>query len=226
MVKTDVVPCTKEEMDKLIQASLDNQFFYTLFMVAKTTGRRLGELYGSQKVKEIGKIIVGHKPAYDSEGNPISMAIVRTKFKKIPNEWEGGVKVNDIDFNNGIMKIWVLKRGKLIQDESILTKDVSNMLKAYILSKKLKPEDYVFREVSYRQIQNKIVSYTKKADINHKISFHNFRHYFVTELKKQGWTNDRIAKLTGHKSPSVLSIYDHVVASDIKEDALKAIKNI
>jgi integrase len=226
MVKSEPVPCSREEMDRLIQASLDNQFFYTLFSVAKTTGRRLGELYGNQKRIADQVNIIGHKPAYDSEGNKISLAITRTKFKKIPNEWEGGVKVKDIDFNNGIMKIWVLKRGKPMQDESILIKDVANLLKAYVISKKLKEDDFVFRELSYRQIQNKVSIYGKKAKIPHKVMFHNFRHYFVTELKRKGWSNDKIAKLTGHKSIEVLRIYDHIVASDIKEEALKDLKDL
>ena len=35
-----------------------------------------------------------------------------------------------------------------------------------------------------------------------------------------------IQKLTGHKSSAVLSVYDHVVASDIKDKALDVLRDI
>ena len=87
-------------------------------------------------------------------------------------------------------------------------------------------EDYLFRKVGYRQIQNRIASYAKKAKVGHKVSFHNFRHYFVTELFKKGWTYDKIAKLTGHSSIGTLVAYDHTVASDVAEQARKDIKDL
>lgn len=226
MAKTEVIPCTKEEMDKLIEQSIGNDFYYMFFMVAKTTGRRIGELYGTPKKIEVGRKVVGKKIEYDENGNEVPLAKTRTIYKKIPNEYVGGVKVKDIDFQTGIMKVWVLKRRKLIQDETILTKEVLNIIRHYIARKKLSKDDYLFREKSYRAIQDAVGSYARKAEIDHKVSVHNFRHYFVTYLKKKGWTNDKISKLTGHKSPSNISIYDHVIASDIKDEALEDLREI
>ncbi len=182
MVKTYPVPCTKEEIDAIILAAVDNDFAYTLFMVAKTTGRRLGEYYD--------------------------------------------VKVKDINIEDGTMMTKVLKRKRKIDREAILTPEIASLLQRYILRNKLKLDDYVFRKVGYRQIQNLIKVYSKKAKVNHNVSFHNFRHYFVTELFKMGWSYDKIAKLTGHTTPGTLISYDHSVASDIKEDALIALKNM
>jgi len=182
MVKTYPIPCTKEEIDSIILASVENDFAYTLFMVAKTTGRRLGEYYT--------------------------------------------VKVKDIDFEKGVMMTQVLKRKKKIEREAILTPEIASLLQRYILRTKLKLDDYVFRKVGYRQIQNLIKTYSKKAKIEHNVSFHNFRHYFVTELFKKGWSYDKIAKLTGHSAPATLVSYDHSVASDIKADALEALRDI
>jgi hypothetical protein len=45
-------------------------------------------------------------------------------------------------------------------------------------------------------------------------------------LVRQGWSYDKIAKLTGHSSVGTLAAYDHSVASDIKEDALEALKRM
>jgi len=175
MPKTQIVPCTKEEIEKIIQASMDNEFYYMLFSVAKKTGRRLGEYYN--------------------------------------------VKVKDIDFERRIMMTQVLKRRRRVEKEAILNDELIHLIKRYITNNKLKLEDYLFRHVSYRQIQNKIKYYSKKAQIKHNVCFHNFRHYFVTELFKKGWTYDKIAKLTGHSSAGTLALYDHTVASDIAEKA-------
>ena len=124
------------------------------------------------------------------------------------------------------MKVWVLKRRQMIQDETILGPEAVRLIKYYVIKNKLKAEDHLFRKVSYRSIQYQVVAYAKKAGIKHKVCFHNFRHYFITELKRKGWTNDMIMKLTGHKTPSVLVLYDHIVAEDIRDKALEAIKDL
>lgn len=182
MPKKEPTPCTKEEMNKIINASMDNDFFYMLFKVARKTGRRIGEYYD--------------------------------------------VKVKDIDFDKKVMITKVLKKRRKVEKEAILDDELVYLIKSYIQRHKLKLDDYLFRKVSYRQIQNKISNYAKQAGIKHKVTFHNFRHYFVTELFKKGWTYDKIAKLTGHTSPATLMAYDHTVASDIADEARKDIIDI
>jgi integrase len=181
-MKQAPIPCTKEEIDSILNACMDNDFFYLLFNVAKKTGRRLGEYYD--------------------------------------------VQVKDLDFERGIMMTKVLKRRQKVLKEAILDENLIYLIQRYIQKEGLKLEDYLFQKYSYRHIQNRIAFYAKKAGVNHNVSFHNFRHYFVTELFKQGWTYDKIAKLTGHSSVGTLAIYDHTVASDLKGEALSAIKNI
>jgi integrase len=58
------------------------------------------------------------------------------------------------------------------------------------------------------------------------ITGNSFRHFMITELKKLDWTNDKISKLTGHKSVASLAAYDHVLASDIKEEATRDLMRI
>jgi len=176
------VPCTQEEMNALIMASAENEYIYTLFMVAKTTGRRISEYYQ--------------------------------------------VQVKDIDFEKGIMMTQVLKRKRKVEKEAVLMPDVAVLLQRWIVKNKFKLDDYIFQKKSKRQIQNLVIKYAKKAGIKHVVTFHNFRHYFVTALFRKGWSYDRIAKLTGHSTPGTLVHYDHAVASDIKEDALEALKGI
>lgn len=182
MPKTEIIPCTREEMDKLIDAAIDNDFFYMLFKVARRTGRRIGEYYD--------------------------------------------VQVKDIDFDRKVMMTKVLKRRQKVYKEALLDDDLIYLIKKYIAKEKLKLEDYLFRNVSYRQIQNRVTSYAKKAKIPHKVSFHNFRHYFITELSKKGYSHSDIAKLTGHSTVGVIATYDHTIASDIRDRAIKDIKDI
>ena len=182
MPKSAIIPCTKEEMDKLINATMEDDFSFMLFKVARKTGRRLGEYYD--------------------------------------------VQVKNLDFDRKVMMTKVLKRRKKVEKEAILDDELIYLVKTYIRKNNLKLEDYLFRKVGYRQIQNRIASYAKKAEIKHKVSFHNFRHYFVTELFKKGWTYDKIAKLTGHSSIGTLATYDHTVASDIGDKAREDIKDL
>lgn len=178
MVKKATLPCTREEVDAILEAASDNDFYYMLFKVASKTGRRLGEYYD--------------------------------------------VQVKDLDFGRRVMMTKILKRRQKVYKEAILDDELVTLIKRYISQNKLKLDDYLFRKVSYRQIQFAIAAYAKKAGINHVVSMHSFRATFVTELFKMGWTYDKIAKLTGHSSVGTLAIYDHSVASDIAEEAREA----
>lgn len=180
MPKSDIIPCTKEEMDRLIDVAMNDDFFYMLFKVAKKTGRRIGEYYD--------------------------------------------IRVKDVDFEKKVMLTKVLKRRKRVIKEAVLDDELIYLIKAYIRKNGLKLDDYLFRKVGYRQIQNKVIYYSKIANIPHSVSFHNFRHYFVTQLTKAGWTYEKISKLTGHGSIRTLSGYDHSSAADVAEKAREDIK--
>lgn len=188
MVKKPPVPCTKEEMDALVAAAMQDDYSYLLFKVARKTGRRLGEYFD--------------------------------------------VQVKDIDFEKKIMLTKVLKRKQRIIKEAILDDELVYLLQRHVNRCGLKLEDYIFRwqgkgkGIKVRQIQNKVKNYAKLAKIPHNVSFHNFRHYFITELFRLGWSYERISKLTGHSSVGTLAIYDHTVASDIADDARDAIGKI
>ena len=52
MPKKPPIPCSREEMDAIINASMEDDFFFMLFKIARKTGRRLGEYFDVQ-VKDI-----------------------------------------------------------------------------------------------------------------------------------------------------------------------------
>jgi len=216
MTKQAPEPLTQEEMDSLITSTSGNDFYFMLFNVAKNTGRRIGELYGVERKEEIGKKESGR---FNKEGKPIMLKIYRAT-----NKYEFGVQVKDIipeEDGTSTMKVWVLKRRNYIQDETILNKTISTLVRKYINRHNLKLDDYLFRKRSYRQIQSAVSKFGVKAGITKRVMFHSFRHYFITHYLKKGWSYNEVAKLTGHKSINSLGSYDHVVSRDLREKALE-----
>jgi len=223
MPKTMPEPLEKEEMDSLLLSASNNLYYNTLFQLAKNTGRRLGEFYGVEIKEKIGEKVVGRKKVYSQEGNQIEVDKKRN-IMKYSGKFEYGLKVKDIVFQNdgtAIMRTWVLKRRNYIQDESQLDKDLTRLVDSYIKKSKLKSEDYLFRTKTYRAIQNAVTQYGKKAGIKKKVTFHSFRHYFITHLLKKGWTYPQVAKMTGHKAVASIGSYDHVLSSDLKDKLKK-----
>lgn len=219
----------------LNEAEKKNDFDYMFFLTLATTGRRIGELYGVQKKKLIGKKRVGEKEEF-YQGKKIILDRTISIYKKLP-EWRFGVRVRDINFERGMMKVVVLKRRKYAYDETPLTPELQRVIKAYIKTNQLRLEDHLFRKKgrSYRQLENKIKYYAHKAGIKTKmrtdttkysLSIHSFRGYFITELLKKGRSKEYIRRLTGHKEEKSLSSYDHVVSEDFKEDVMKDLKDL
>lgn len=173
---------TSEEVDALVEAASNSGYYYTLFNVAKYTGRRLGEIYN--------------------------------------------IRVMDIDFENKTIGMMVLKRRARVKKDAVMTDDLAKLIKRYIEKRRLKLEDYLFHKYQKRTIQYAIKKYAKKAGIKKNVMFHSFRHHFVTQLTKRGWTPYQIIQLTGHSNIGGLNPYSHMVLEDVKEDALKTLKEI
>lgn len=217
MVKTKPVPCTKEEIDRILIAAEDEPFYHLIFNLAKTTGRRIGEIVGEPE-----RIPVGEETYNNSKGETRKRIIYKRTGKYI-----GGILRRDIDFDNRVIRMKILKRrGGEFSKDAMLTDEVARELKLYCNNKQFKNEDYVFRERGYRGIQQAVTRIAKKANITHAVSFHNFRHYFVTEMLKKGMSYDKIIKFTGHQSVAPLSHYDHVIPQDLKKEAMPLIEDL
>lgn len=226
-MKGQIVPLSKEEMSAIMfEIEKSDDFDYMLFLTLKTTGRRIGELFGVEEKKLIGRKVIGHRRIY-IKGRPYKIDRTIPQYK-LSNKWLYGVQVKDLDLEKGTMKVWVLKRRSQVQDETILTPELVRIISSYINRHRLKLTDHLFRKEGrgMRSIRGVIKRYAEKAGVTHPVTIHNFRHYFITELKRKGWSNDMIVKLTGHKTTQTLSIYDHIVAYDIREKALEAIKDL
>lgn len=236
-MKSDPMPLTREEKDKLLDiANETDEFDYLLYLILITTGRRIGELYGTQEKKEIGRKILDDKRIIYIKGKRELVDRTIPKYKKL-NKWKFGVQVKDINFERGTMLTWVLKRRNYVQDESVLTPKVLKLLKSYIRENRLRLDDYVFRKKgrSYRNINNVLKKYAKDSGVSTvkmagerklSLSIHSFRHYFITELKRQNWPDDKIMILTGHKTSAVLKTYSHVVPLDIKDEIIDVMEEM
>ena len=235
-MKTEPMPLSKEEKEAILEEARDNNDFdYLLYKVLSTTGRRIGELYGVEETREIKRKIVGDR-TISIQGKQTVVDKTIPMYKKL-GKWNFGVKGKDIDFDRNTMLVWVLKRRKPMQDETVLTTEVAKLLKIFMKKNRIGLEDYVFRRPgrSYRNLNNVLKKYAKSAgietekqtgEVKTNLSIHSFRHYFITELKRQGWADDKIMILTGHKTAAVLKTYSHIVPYDIRSEMMDAVRNI
>lgn len=237
MTKVYPLPLTKEQKDKILEVvEAEDEFDYMFFLTLASTGRRIGELYGVQEKEVIGEVKVGIRQYY-KDGIPREEDRTKKVYKKLPR-WRFGVRVEDIDFENGSMKIWTLKKRKLVdQDEIPLTPKTSRTIKQYILKNRLTEKSFVFRKKgrSIGMLQLKLKQYAKKAGVpiylekeglKFSLSPHSFRHHFVTELQRLGVPNDKIIKLTGQKDMKTLAIYSHTLGIDFKKDVMPFLNEI
>lgn len=137
------------------------------------------------------------------------------------------IQVKDIDWEKNIMicKVNKTRRRDVYRDIQLDEKG-AYMLKTFIASHALKMEDYPFQAVSERAVQFAVKKYAKKAGLQKNFTFHNFRHYFVTELLKKGWSYDQIVKVTGHRSITSLAWYDHAVPADLRAKLFQAMETM
>jgi integrase/recombinase XerD len=133
---------------------------------------------------------------------------------KRDGRFEYGIKKNDIDF--GKKRIWVysLKQRKYQRREVLVDDTTMALLKKY--TEKMKPEDYVFRSISYRQIQRLPSKYAIMGNISKNVSCHSLRHFFITNSWRKGMDIARLSKLAGHADLKTTMIYTHVTTEDVE----------
>lgn len=217
---------TKNEMDKLLLVVSSDSYFYTLYTLLLHTGRRIGEVYGTYRDKKItGGIRVKD---IDFENKTIITNILKTKKRKLQVEC---IKCkNKTTYKNKFcpycgVSLPTINRDKLkydvVEQKQISLKDnVIFLLKKYIHDNKLSKSQYLFREKSLIFIKKKIKKHIKQAGITKNFSLHGFRHYFITQCKRAGMTNEQIALWTGHKRPETLNIYNRMVPKEIEDKIL------
>lgn len=214
---------TKDEMDRLINVVSGDLYFTTLYKVLKYSGRRIGEIYGTYRD---GKLIGGVRlKDIDFDNKTMKTQILKTKKQKSKircPKCDG--KVNKkVKFcpecGSPIPQTKEEKNYSVEKKYMPLRDEVINILKVYIENHKpkFKQNDYIFRKYSLPYLKKKIKRDCKRASINKNFSLHGFRHYFISMCKKQGLSNDQVAKWTGHTSTQTIDIYNQLVPEDVRE---------
>ena len=127
------------------------------------------------------------------------------------------IKLNDINFNN---TPYIILHGKGNKTRSVpISKDVSNMLKAYLNRFNINEQnDYILKnrlndKITRDGVQYIIDTYVNKAKekypnyYNSKITNHSFRHSKAMHLLEAGVNLVYIRDILGHKSITTTEVY-------------------
>lgn len=220
---------TPEELNRIENVVVGNLFFSTFYKLLRYSGRRIGEIVGTERQK---KLTGGIKlKDIDLDKKEMKTIILKTKKRKLeiecikcktPNTYknkfckECGNKLPEFD------------KSKLkydVPEEIIIPmrEELPTILQTYINrhKPKFKPNDYLFREYSLSYLKKQIKEHCKQASITKNFSLHGFRHCFITNCKKSGMSNENIALWTGHKNPVTLNIYNRMIPDDIRDKIME-----
>lgn len=132
----------------------------------------------------------------------------------IKSEWE------DVDFQNKLLRI---NNGKGNKDRyTILSNKVIDDLKKYREERYNKQSIYIFdslqrphTHISGKTIQKIVKNVLKKLGINLKVSPHNFRHSFATNLVEKDVNIRKIQSMLGHSNLNTTNLYTRVAKNDL-----------
>jgi len=218
-----------EELDRIENVVIGDLFFSTLYRVLRYSGRRIGEIVGTERNK---KLTGGIKlKDINLDNKEMKTIILKTKKRNLEIECikcktqntyknkfckECGYKLPEFDKSK--LKYDIPEEITIPIRDELLT-----ILKTYINkhTPKLKPNDYLFRKYSLVYLKKKIKIHCKQASINKNFSLHGFRHAFITNCKKIGMSNENIALWTGHKNPATLNIYNRMIPDDVRDKIME-----
>lgn len=136
-------------------------------------------------------------------------------YKEAQGGWIYGIQKKDIDFRNKRLWVYSLKQRKYVRREVLADDATMVLLKRH--TEKMSPEDYVFRGISYRQIQRLPKKYAMHAGIEKNVSCHSLRHFFITNSWRKGIDIARLQYLAGHADLRTTMIYTHVTTEDVEK---------
>lgn len=136
-------------------------------------------------------------------------------YKHEQGRWIYGIQKKDIDFGSKRLWVYSLKQRKYVRREVLVDNGTTVLLRKY--TEKMKPEDYVFRSISYRQIQRLPRKYAQLAGVEKNVSCHSLRHFFITHSWRKGIDIARLQHLAGHTDLKTTMIYTHVTTEDVEK---------
>ena len=134
------------------------------------------------------------------------------------------IKVNDIDFDEGEIK--VLGKGskeRIVLFGSHARAALNNYIEAgrpQLLSNKKSYALFINRRggrLTPRSVERIITFYAKKGGLGKKVTPHTLRHSFATHLLSGGADLRMVQELLGHVSLSTTQVYTHITKERLKE---------
>lgn len=218
---------TIDEMDRLLNVVAGDLYFTTLYRVLRYSGRRIGEIYGTSR----DKTLTGGVRLKDInfETDTMKTVILKTKKRNLQikclsckqeasykNKYCPNCGKEMPAFNKEEL---FYSQGKEI--EMPMRKEVKSILQTFIKANNFKQNDYIFRKYSLAYLKKIIKTHIKQAGITKNFSLHGFRHYFVTQCKREGLSNEDIALWTGHVRLDTLNTYNRLVPKDIEKKIME-----
>ncbi|WP_242863215.1 tyrosine-type recombinase/integrase [Caloranaerobacter ferrireducens] len=141
------------------------------------------------------------------------------------------LKIKDIDFENGLIKIEKSKNRR--QQVIPLSKTLERILLEYIKIRRGEPDDYLFcniygQKLTTNALSTAIRKYNQKRGVM-KTSIHLFRHTFAKKWILAGGDIFRLQKILNHKSLDIVKEYVNMFTDDLQDkfekfNALEQIK--
>ena len=130
-----------------------------------------------------------------------------------------GLRVKDIDFFNGIVKVF----GKGSKERLVPVTDAAlDALKTYLACRKNpQPEDALFLNKNGKPLTGDGLAYIFKntaisSHLARKVTPHSLRHSFATHLLNNGCDLRSLQEMLGHKSLAATQVYAHVSLEKLK----------
>ena len=130
-----------------------------------------------------------------------------------------GLHVKDIDFFNGIVKVF----GKGSKERLVPVTDAAlDALKTYLACRKNpQPDDALFLNKNGKPLTGDGLAYIFKntaiaSHLARKVTPHSLRHSFATHLLNNGCDLRSLQEMLGHKSLAATQVYTHVSLEKLK----------
>ncbi len=132
------------------------------------------------------------------------------------------LNINDINIGLGYIRCYNSNKERIIPIGSVALKALKDYLETYKEQHADGEESPLFMNVQGKRLTRQgfwkiIKSYTKKANIQKKITPHTLRHSFATHLIQNGADLKSVQEMLGHSDISTTQVYMNLSKNKIKE---------
>ncbi|MFC1765592.1 tyrosine-type recombinase/integrase [Planctomycetota bacterium] len=131
------------------------------------------------------------------------------------------LKIRDIDFKRGSLKVIRLKRKKKVKETMAIAKDLIQHLREYLEWAEIAKGPLLMGQrgpLTSRGLQQMWKAAVERAGLPEELSIHSARHTLATHLLKKTGNLRQVQKQLGHASPATTAnMYADVAFEDMQE---------